>query len=365
MQFKSIHVSVSDLLLDPNNYRFQDLPNRRPVPNNRFHEPGVQRRATMSLRDTPSFEVAALKESIRLNGFVPIEQIVIRPYHSQLGKDVVGEGNRRVAALQWLVEDEESGIIDLDPISLGDIRQIYALVLDSTIEDTASATQVIMAIRHVSGTKEWGASQQARLIVEFMQENGATLTTVARRLGMSARETGRRFRASMALRQMESNEEYHDYIQPIFHGLFQETFASTEVRDWLEWDDSSREYRNTSNLTDFYSWICRTEDRSAKITTVYDVRKLRSIVRNARAIETLRDPDTNLQSSLDVASESTSPRMMDAFESPLRQALRAVDNMSASTVKGLSPTQIELFQELQTKLAETLDYHARLVEDPA
>ena len=43
MQIKPHKIAPSQLLLDPNNYRFHDLPGYRAVNRARYAEPGVQR----------------------------------------------------------------------------------------------------------------------------------------------------------------------------------------------------------------------------------------------------------------------------------------------------------------------------------
>ena len=114
MKFETKKVKIEDLLLDPNNYRFHDLKGWKAIKDDRFHEEKIQDNTKRLLRTTPSFELNLLKDSIRTNGFVPLEQIVIRPYGPDSSKFVVVEGNRRISALQWLLEDEENALITLD-----------------------------------------------------------------------------------------------------------------------------------------------------------------------------------------------------------------------------------------------------------
>ena len=87
------HVSSSDLLLDPNNLRFQDSSGFLLAAENRFHESGVQDQAYKRLRTNEN--LADLKRSIMRNGYIPVEQIVARPYAHLDGKYVIVEGNRR------------------------------------------------------------------------------------------------------------------------------------------------------------------------------------------------------------------------------------------------------------------------------
>jgi hypothetical protein len=221
---------------------------------------------------------------------------------------------------------------------------------------------VLMAIRHVSGIKAWGAYQQARLIMELMSLPGATLTSVGERMGVSAREVARRYRASMAVKQMENNPEFQSYVTPEMHGLFQETFASTEVRKWLDWDDERREYVNADNLNDFYAWISNTGEQPRKITSVLDIRtRLSSIIRHPRALQALREPGVTLEEAYETArGESHSSASASAFEASVRQAAKALSNLTISGMRALTQDQVEALKELQVRITDVLQLYTSL-----
>jgi hypothetical protein len=62
------------LLLDPNNYRYQNDPDFVFADEPRFHEEGVQDRAFRRLRGEES--LVQLKNSFMTNGFIPVERLV-------------------------------------------------------------------------------------------------------------------------------------------------------------------------------------------------------------------------------------------------------------------------------------------------
>src|SRR5687768_9541440 len=94
-------VPLVALLLDPNNPRFHDLPGWQEVPEHLFAVPSVQSTAYQRLEGADRLQIHDLRESIKTNGFIPTELIVVRPYHE--GKYIVVEGNRRLAAIQGIV----------------------------------------------------------------------------------------------------------------------------------------------------------------------------------------------------------------------------------------------------------------------
>jgi ParB-like nuclease domain len=139
-------VSVGDLLLDPNNYRFQDYEDFVLADESRFHEPSVQTRAYSRLRTEG---LAQLKDSILTNGFLPFERIVAMPYEPVEGKYLVVEGNRRVAALRWIASDHEAGVaVPQDVLDTAGSVPVIAL---QDAEDDPVIRLSLMGVRHVGG----------------------------------------------------------------------------------------------------------------------------------------------------------------------------------------------------------------------
>ena len=83
-------ISISKLLLDPNNYRFLDRKTFKKKAANRFHEMSVQRATLESLEQ--SYKLDELKESIMTNGYVPMERIIVVPYQAKPGLFQIVEG---------------------------------------------------------------------------------------------------------------------------------------------------------------------------------------------------------------------------------------------------------------------------------
>ena len=355
-------ITIEDMLLDPNNYRFHDLEGWKRVEEPRYHERRVQQIALAFLQETPGFEVAELKDSIRTNGFVPLEQIVVRQCATEPSKYVVVEGNRRVAAIRWLLEDDESGACTLSEEDKAKLRNLEVLILDESRPENKHAVQVLMAIRHVSGIKEWGAYQQARLIVELLEQAGASYATVAERLGMSSREVARRFRASRALQQMESDEEYGDFAEPRMYAIFHEAVAQPLVREWLGWDDQLCRFGDKDNLGVFYSLICPSDGQPAKIAGYEDVRtKLKQIIQYPKALYAAQDPEKSLAEAHQVAvQEAGIAYNSSSLETAINAALKALDEMPVAMFRSLANEQIDLLKALSAKIQQTLDDLAHL-----
>jgi ParB-like nuclease domain len=354
---------ITDLLLDANNHRFHDLDGWRRVADNRFHEPRIQANTENLLRDNRSFDLAQLKDSINTNGFVPLEQIVIRAYPTDNTKYIVVEGNRRVAAIKWLLEDSEAGVLNLSEDQLNNLQNLQVLYLDTGAAENLNAIEILMAIRHVTGIKEWGAYQQARLVADLMGHEGASFATVSAKLGMSSREVARRYRASRALEQMENDEEHREFAEPRMYAIFHEAVAQPTVRDWLGWDDNLTQFTNRENLHNFYSLISAEDDAQPKIRGYEDVRaKLKTILPHPRAVQVLLDPNRTLDDALQTAQEEAGGNNHALpLETVVQNTINFLEELPAARIRTLTEEQIAILNQLITRITTTLEDQRRLV----
>lgn len=155
MDYTSEKVSLDQLLLDPNNYRFFDMDQYTKAQPNRLHESSVQQRAENLIKLDGKDELKALKESIEANGYVPVETLVVKSYSFQPDSYLVVEGNRRVAAMRWLVRDREGGSSVPESL-IQTFQELPAIVLGEGEDVPETLQHVLMGLRHVSGIKQWG-----------------------------------------------------------------------------------------------------------------------------------------------------------------------------------------------------------------
>ena len=139
MEAKTIIKHLNRLLLDPNNYRFIDRPEYKPVSDEHIAEPRIQQRTAEFLKGRNNENISDLIDSFKTNGVLRQDPIQVRP----LGDNyVVIEGNRRTATLKYLYEqflqgmdvNTEDAIVTLsDKIwEIGSIDEIRQQVSDVT-----------------------------------------------------------------------------------------------------------------------------------------------------------------------------------------------------------------------------------------
>jgi hypothetical protein len=358
LALQEVPLQLSQLLLDPNNYRYQDDVDFVAAQEERFAEASVQDRAYRRLRDEALID---LKNSILANGFLPFERIVVRPYRSADDRYVVIEGNRRIAALRWIKEDHEAGV-DVPDSVLAVLDAIPCIVVEET--DVSSPTELaLMGIRHVGGIREWAGYQRAKLIAELRDDHGLESADVARRLGLSVHEVNRRYRAYKALKQMEDDEEYGDFAKPSMYPLFHEAVAQPTVREWLGWSDTDAYFSNEAAREQFYLLITPRETDEGvqvepKLPTRADVRELRSVLAVPEAKRVLLDSDRSFHDALGLAKADELAR---SWSVQIAEAMAALHAISAVELGNLSGDDIAQLERLRDIASTLLDAHSKLV----
>jgi hypothetical protein len=299
--FEARDISISKMLLDPNNYRFLDGKEFKKKAANRFHEESVQNATLEKLEQ--HYELDELKHSIITNGYVPMERIIVIPYPTKSGFFLVVEGNRRVAALKSLLKEEAEGVRELTPAQMTSFSSIPCAVLKSAGGSLKHAERIIMGIRHIAGPKEWGAYQQALLVSELKDDEHLEFKEIGEALGISSVEASRRYRAIGALKQMEGDELFSKKAEPAFYRLFHELVALPDVRKRFGWSSEEGAFEDTEKARQFFELICGDAKNDPKIKTYGDVRKLKSVVGNPKAEDSLFDTDEPLSEAIRIGEQ--------------------------------------------------------------
>ena len=354
--FVSKELSLQQLLLDPNNYRFHEDQDFVQAAEQRFHEQSVQDRTWRRLREDGLNE---LKTSLRTNGFMPMEPLVVREYAHLEDCYLVVEGNRRLAALKWIQNDIDSGLEV--PRRIKAMLGRITVVVVSHEEDDPAFFEALMGVRHISGTKEWGGYQRAKLVVTLRDERNMEATDIADRVAMTTREVNRRYRAFKALEQMQENEDYGDYTTPELYPLFHEAVSVPVVREWLGWDPDTTLFTNEDELIQFYTLITPVEIEGArqdpKIRRYSEVRELRSILPNEEARSALLDVGVPFVEAVAIAKEEEISR---AWTAKVESAYNALQKLGFREFKNLSEDNRNRLQKISDLAQEIIASHEQL-----
>lgn len=349
-------IKPEQLLLDPNNYRFLDIAGYRKVAKReRYGEEGVQAKALDLLVSSQSFDLESLRDSIASNGFVPLDQLVVEEFDEKDGikRYLVIEGNRRAAAAKTLIKDQNDGSVDLDDSVKASLEELPVIIVSGEEKEKDNFHKTLMAIRHVSGIREWGAYQQARLVVEMFEDDSQTFSQVAKKIGISPQEVGRRYRASKALEQMEKDDEFGTHASPKLYSFFHEAVSSPVVRDWLEFTNETYTANNEENRTIFYQLLSPSEvDGEKKEPKLQNanrqIRQMKIIVINDAALNVLTDPEKSFDDAFRAAEDDVGQDQAGVTEYSLKQALKALRKPGVDAWNEPNARTKELWEELKS-----------------
>lgn len=341
---KAVDINLTDLMLDPNNYRLQEYGHRE-VSEAKFHLEQVQ---SSTLRRIREEGIKELHDSIVANGFVPIERIVVSPLTTEgaEGKFLVIEGNRRVAALHQLKQEHEAGI-DIPQKVVDVFAAVPCLVVEAEGQE-AYFREALMGIRHVGGIKQWGGYQRAKLIGDMRDRHHLDLGDIAAKLGLSQREVNRRYRALKALEQMGEDDDFGDLATPTLYPLFHEAVAVPEVREWLSWNAGTFRFDDLEQSKLFYSLITEHGDddgnmREPKLKTYSDVRELKAILPNPEAKRSVFDLSRPFVEALTITNRDT---LSKKWRNELSEAMTSLQSISAIEVTSFSEEDLALLEGL-------------------
>ncbi|RZK02503.1 MAG: hypothetical protein EOO43_23375 [Flavobacterium sp.] len=293
-----------------------------------------------------------------------MDKIVVKEWKANPNKldpkYVVIEGNRRVTALKWLNDLHESGKESFGIDELKNFSDLEVLLLD---QDNApdSAKWILPGLRHVSGIKEWGPYQKARAVYT-LRESGSSAQEAAQSLGLSTRAANQLWRSYMALEQMRKDEEYSDYAEPRKYSYFEEIFKKPDVKNWLDWDDNDRKFKNISRLKEMFSWIVGEPDdegnlNDPKLPEAKSIRELGTILLDDTALSVFRLPNGSLSKAL-ARYEIDHP---EDWYPTIMNADAILAGLSPDRLRALSNDEIEAISRLSKRIDIVLSDRAKLI----
>lgn len=255
-------VSLRNLLLDPNNYRFIDHKKHESVDSEHVSDLSIQRRTRSFIEGKNQIHIRDLIASFKANGFLEVDVIQVK----ELGdnKYLVLEGNRRITALKALQEDHENGL----PIGNLDPKVFQRVPIRIHAYDENEKHLVLMGLKHISGNKKWSTFNQAKLIYDYLAPYKSKSKDLYQRkesylcdsLAISKTKL-RTMQRVLHLIMEYLDSEFEDQFDSANYGLFEEIIKKPSIKKWLDWDDDVYGSQNVANRDRLFSWISRTEER--------------------------------------------------------------------------------------------------------
>lgn len=178
-----------------------------------------------------------LARSYLNNGFFQHEHLIVTPDN---GSYVVLEGNRRLAALKILLEDDdaqEAGLgFALDEEFTAGIRDTLLELPVFVVEDRSEVNKYL-GFRHIGGIKTWSAEAKARYVadeVDRVKDEENPFLDVARRVGSNVQGIRHEYIAISTLRY--ARDEFGISTEAIQHrrfGVWIRAMNSPDLRDYI------------------------------------------------------------------------------------------------------------------------------------
>ena len=152
-----------------------------------------------------AMDVKELVMSIAASGFFAHEPLVVA---QEGGKNVVIEGNRRLAAVKVLLNPAftEDLKADLPAITEDEKRTLQEL---PTMRGTHKDAWRYLGFKHVNGPAKWSSYAKSLYIAEVHRNFGIELESIAKQIGDTHRTVQRLFRGLMVIEQAECMKVFH------------------------------------------------------------------------------------------------------------------------------------------------------------
>lgn len=351
MKLEPTIVSLADLLLDPNNYRFLDEKPPTIVLEKRFQDESVQDAALKRLLADSHFQ--PLKDSILANGFLKSEPLVIKHHND---KYVVLDGNRRVATVKYIIQEYLNGS-GSDKDFIDSLNVLPAIVATLDDDEHQSAYRVLMGVRHLSGIKRWGGYAEARLINDLADQSPGQLDLVAGRIGLEVTEINRRRRAYKATEQFRTHGEFGKSFKPDMYALFHEAVAIPALRDRYKWDNVEMRFSDQEAASDFFSLLVpqKEDDRviDPKLKTFSDVRKFgKQIAPSDDLVAKLVQPDNTLDG---IIANLERDREEKEWSKKVEKLLLQLNRVPALAVANATKEEVKVLQEVKIAIEKLLN----------
>jgi hypothetical protein len=250
--------------------------------------------------------VDEIADSIAANGFFKEEPLVVIPKQAghtdpETDKFIVVEGNRRLAAVRLLVDEQLRNIVGAKalPALSQSVRQDL-VKLPTAIYPKREDVWAFLGFRHINGPKPWDALSKAQFVAKIFENQKVPLDRIAQQIGDRNVTVKRLYRGYTLLRQAESEGDFDTkdaaanrfYFSHLYTAADQaefQHFLGIDAESSLKPDPVSK--RKLRELSDLMVWVygSRAKKKEPLVQTQFpDLNTLRETLRSAEGIAALR-----------------------------------------------------------------------------
>ena len=276
---------VSALRFDPKNPR---------LPEFELTEDSTESEVIQVLWD--AMDVRELVLSIAASGFFSHEPLIV---DRENGKNVVIEGNRRLAAVRILLtpEEFEFSTADIPEITAQEKQELSELPV---VIGTRGDSWRYLGFKHVNGPAKWSSYAKAQYIADVHRRFGVRLEDIAKQIGDTHRTVQRLFRGLMVIEQAERMQVFsrddrwrnHFSFSHLYTGLNYSgicDFIGLQSDSWDEPEPVPAE--RSTELGELFLWMygSKKQERPPVVETQNPhLRQLESVLSSRESVAALR-----------------------------------------------------------------------------
>lgn len=283
-----------------------------------------------------AMDVQELVQSIAASGFFPHEALIVA---KENGKNIVIEGNRRLAAVKVLLHDRVAKDNEWEVPTLSKEDRDKLETLPAIVSHRKDSWRYL-GFKHVNGPAKWSSYAKAAYIAEVHRLYKIPLVEIANQIGDRHNTVQRLYRGLMVLEQAEKARVYDR------EDRFRQRLAFSHLYTGLDYDGigaflgiSSKEEENTKpvpqkklkELGEFLTWLYGSK-KNKQLPVIQtqnpDLRQLNAVVANRQAVAALRS-GADLSKAFEISRPPSA-----IFEESLLAAKRELSTAQAHITTG-------------------------------
>lgn len=243
-----------------------------------------------------TMDVRELVMSIAASGFFHHEPVMVA---QEAGKNVVIEGNRRLAAVRVLLEPALVKDLTADIPAIKNSAK-KALQNLPTLAGTRKSAWRYLGFKHVNGPAKWSSYAKARYIADVRKTFNVTLEDIAKQIGDTHKTVQRLFRGLMVIEQAENMKLFHRDDRTRKHFSFSHLYTGLDydgisdfvgLRPETDEDEAPVPIKKKKELGELCRWLYGS--KKEEIPPIVEsqnphLRQLDAVVSNEEALAALR-----------------------------------------------------------------------------
>ncbi len=288
-----------------------------------------------------SMDVHELVLSIAASGYFKHEPLIIERIG---GKNIVIEGNRRLAAVKVLISPDLAQSLNASVPAIDEEDKNDLLKLP-TISGTRRDAWRYIGFKHVNGPAKWSSYAKSQYIAMVHREFGFKLKDIAQQIGDTHNTVQRLFRGMMVIEQAERMEVFdrrdrwnrHFASSHLYTGIGYSGISSfISLRPESEEEKQPVPEEKRQELQELFLWLygSKKEEIPPVIQSQNpDLRRLDAVLANREAVSALR-AGTNLAYAFEISRPSSN-----VFEESLHDAKRSLEKSRSLLSTGFDGSQ--------------------------